>query len=141
MSNRVFTATAPEYPIYQPLSLKVTDTLEHDTTKCELPNCGGRCEKRNGLNHHTIKETRGEEAQFDRVSSLSWRVPALHEMVLPTTGLAGHAYCEAKIEKVSHHDAPRYEAGHYTAHKVLVRYSRSRVTSLLFIGSSFLQSS
>jgi len=40
MGNRVFTTSASEYPIDQPLSLKVTDTLEHDTTKCELRNCG-----------------------------------------------------------------------------------------------------
>jgi hypothetical protein len=76
-------------------------------------------------NHHAI-EKKPEEKRRNLTAYLDfWRGPAPYELVLPTTGFAGHAYCEAKIKEVSHHDAPRYEAGHYTAHKVLVRHSRS----------------
>ena len=73
-------------------------------------------------NHHVIGKKLNEvrQAQLDRVSSDSWRESAPYELALPTTGFACRAYCEAKIEEVSHHDAPRYEAGHHTAHKILV---------------------
>ncbi len=58
---------------------------------------------------------------------------------LPTLGFARHTYSKAKIEEVSHHDAPRYEAASYTAHQVLVGDLRSRLTGLLpFVRSSFL---
>jgi len=91
MGNRVFTTAASEYPIDQPLSLKVTDTLKHDTTKCGLRNC--RCMVRTtwltlAITHRKENPRRRGAIRLrilffggDRLcASLSYQQPALRDM-------------------------------------------------------------